>query len=229
MKKLVLLFVVMVFCLPLYSTFEEKERFNFNAYYIKSVSEKYVTLDIQDSRYNSGIIMITYQGLLDKETVFHWEISGNIVTRVNLYFKFTPLQAYKDGMYFIPKHTFQLKSSGNTLIVPESINGAALSDTFLVKEKNKVSFNKAQGNYPFPIEHFTGTGNPPSDYYYQILLYGNIQKQVGNSKIALTQDEEVFWKRSGYCELTIEDYYTDTQYTGDFNYISNVKIEVTVP
>lgn len=231
MRKLLLTILLISFlCLPVFSDYEEKERFNFTAYYQKQHEEKYVTLDVYDSRLNSGIIMISNQEKPNNEEVFFWEITGNISTRVNLTFWFTPLQAYLNGIYYIPQHTFQLyKSPVNTILNPSTINGHSLKDTFLVKATNKVSFLQAEGDYPYPKEHTTGT--VPSDFYYKILLYGEIDiyKEVNGTNKWVVLDEaegeETTWTRSGYCTLTVESYNSDD---GDYNYICNVKIEVSM-
>ena len=230
MRRLILLLILLsVLCLPVFSDYEEKERFNFTAYYQKTHDEKYVTLDVYDSRLNSGIIMIANQGKPANEEVFYWEITGNIATRVNLTFWFTPLQAYKDGIYYIPDHTFQLYKPDATIITPSTIDNTTLYDSFLVKPKNYISFNKVSGSYQYPDGHYKsgGTSNKPTNFYYYIQLYGTIQKGNNGPVLNEANGEEATWTRRGYCALTVNDYADNVQ--GDFSYISNVKIEVSVP
>lgn len=228
MRRLLLLLILLsVLCLPIFSDYEEKERFNFTAYYQKTHDEKYVTLDVYDSRLNSGIIMIANQGRPSNEEVFYWEITGNIATRVNLTFYFTPLQAYKDGTYYIPDHTFQLYKPDATIITPSVIDNTTLYDSFLVKPSNYISFNKVSGNYQYPdgLYKSGGTSNKPTNFYYYIQLYGTIQKGNKGPVLNEANGEEATWTRKGYCALTVTDYADNVQ--GDFNYISNVKIEVS--
>ena len=228
MRRLLLMLILLsVLCLPVFSDYEEKERFNFTAYYQKTHDEKYVTLDVYDSRLNSGIIMIANQGRPSNEEVFYWEITGNIATRVNLTFYFTPLQAYKDGTYYIPDHTFQLYKPDATIITPSVIDNTTLYDSFLVKPSNYISFNKVSGNYQYPdgLYKSGGTSNKPTNFYYYIQLYGTIQKGNKGPVLNEANGEEATWTRKGYCALTVTDYADNVQ--GDFNYISNVKIEVS--
>ena len=226
-RLLILLILLSVLCLPVFSDYEEKERFNFTAYYQKTHGEKYVTLDVYDSRLNSGIIMIANQGKPANEEVFYWEITGNISTRVNLTFWFTPLQAYKDGIYYIPDHTFQLYKPDDTIITPSVIDNTTLHDSFLVKATNYISFNKVSGTYQYPdgLYKSGGTSNKPTNFYYYIQLYGTIQKGKNGPVLNEANGEEATWTRRGYCALTVTDYADNVQ--GDFSYISNVKIEVS--
>lgn len=230
--KRFLLFLLMLICISslAFSAYQEKGRFNFSAYYMKTYSEQYVTLDVMDSRMNSGIIMLTYQGAMDAERVFNWSVSGNVKGRVDITFSFTPLQAYNykevDGVgvgtYYIPEHKFQIKSSGATIITPATIDGYTLVDSFMVKDKHNVSFSKAEATHQYP-----GCESKASvQFYYPILIYGTIQKKKNNTTINLGDTDEVIWTRNGYCELTITDY--DRTVNGELTYMSNVKIEVSL-
>lgn len=233
MRKLLLsVLLLSIVCLPVFSDYEEKERFNFTAYYQKQHDEKYVTLDVYDSRLNSGIIMISSQEQPNGEKVFSWEISGNISSRVYLAFSFTPLQAYLNGTYYIPAHKFQLVKDTDTIITPTKINNNPLSDNFVVKSKNHIKFEESSANYPYPAV-YTGevTSYAPkansNDPYYTIPLYGSIQIKKNGKLYDLDEanGEEATWTRKGYCTLTVYSY-DDTD--GDFNYISNVKVEVYI-
>lgn len=46
--------------------------------------------------------------------IFTWELSGNKNLTVNLSFTITPLQAFSNGTYYIPKHTLRMYE-GNAL------------------------------------------------------------------------------------------------------------------
>ena len=61
----------------------------------------------EDRIYHAGRVDVT--GLEDEEvTVFNWMIAGNKQMNITLKFTITPLQAFSNGTYFIPKHTVKM-------------------------------------------------------------------------------------------------------------------------
>ena len=60
-----------------------------------------------DRIYHAGSISVS--GLEQEEvTAFNWELSGNKTMTITLTFTITPLQAFSNGTYFIPKHTVKM-------------------------------------------------------------------------------------------------------------------------
>lgn len=61
-----------------------------------------------DRIYHAGDIYTTGDPTLGEETIFNWILSGNKNMIVNLTFTITPLQAFSNGTYYIPKHTVKM-------------------------------------------------------------------------------------------------------------------------
>lgn len=60
-----------------------------------------------DRVYHAGEISVS--GLEQEEvTAFNWELSGNKTMTITLTFTITPLQAFSNGTYFIPRHTVKM-------------------------------------------------------------------------------------------------------------------------
>ena len=60
-----------------------------------------------DRIYHAGRVDVS--GLEQEEVkVFNWELSGNRAMTVSITFTITPLQAFSNGTYFIPKHTVKM-------------------------------------------------------------------------------------------------------------------------
>ena len=64
--------------------------------------------------YHAGDIYLDGDPTSRDERIFTWELSGNKNLTVNLTFTITPLQAYSNGTYYIPKHTLKMYT-GNSI------------------------------------------------------------------------------------------------------------------
>ena len=58
--------------------------------------------------YHAGDIYTAGDPTLGEETIFNWILYGNKTMTVNLTFTITPLQAFSNGTYYIPKHTVKM-------------------------------------------------------------------------------------------------------------------------
>ena len=64
--------------------------------------------------YHAGRVDVT--GLDAGEvTVFNWELTANTQLNITLKFTITPLQAFSNGTYFIPKHTVKMYDGSGAL------------------------------------------------------------------------------------------------------------------
>lgn len=61
-----------------------------------------------DRVYHAGDIYINGDPTTVEETVFNWALYGNKDMTVNLTFTITPLQAFSNGTYYVPKHTVKM-------------------------------------------------------------------------------------------------------------------------
>lgn len=95
--------------------------------------------------YHAGDIYLDGDPTTREERIFTWELSGNKNLTVNLTFTITPLQAYSNGTYHIPKHTLKMYSGNNTKThefstatsgstsYPEYRQGSSGSSSFIIK------------------------------------------------------------------------------------------------
>ena len=58
--------------------------------------------------YHAGDIYMTGDPTTGEETIFNWVLYGNKNMTVNLTFTVTPLQAFSNGTYYIPRHTVKM-------------------------------------------------------------------------------------------------------------------------
>jgi len=61
-----------------------------------------------DRIYHAGDIYMTGDPTTGEETIFNWVLYGNKNMTVNLTFTVTPLQAFSNGTYYIPRHTVKM-------------------------------------------------------------------------------------------------------------------------
>ena len=61
-----------------------------------------------DRIYHAGEIYVSGDPTTGEKTIFNWILYGNKNMTVNLTFTITPLQAFSNGTYYIPKHTVKM-------------------------------------------------------------------------------------------------------------------------
>ena len=61
-----------------------------------------------DRIYHAGDISVLGDPTIGERTIFNWILYGNKNMTVNLIFTITPLQAFSNGTYYIPKHTLKM-------------------------------------------------------------------------------------------------------------------------
>ncbi|MBR6085867.1 MAG: hypothetical protein IKP61_09695 [Spirochaetales bacterium] len=64
--------------------------------------------------YHAGDIYIDSNPTSGEATVFNWELYGNKALTILLNFTITPLQAYSNGTYYIPKHNVKMTDGVTT-------------------------------------------------------------------------------------------------------------------
>ena len=67
-----------------------------------------------DRVYHAGDIYIESNPTSAEVTIFNWELYGNKPLTILLHFTITPLQAYSNGTYYIPKHTVKMTDGVST-------------------------------------------------------------------------------------------------------------------
>ena len=210
-------------------------RFDFAAYFNgRNKEERWLELNIFDgtsSTSNAGIIELanpeigTEQSQNFNQVVFKWEISGNYYKKLSIKFNILPLQAYKNGTYYIPAHQFDLYATETVFEnLDYSLVGVNLKDNLYANYKIGGQYqaegkglavfgDKVSNNYPYPAP-YNAKGK-------DVTLAGSILK--GNATLSV-EDEygDTTWTRKGECILTITDYDEETQ--GEFDYVANITV-----
>lgn len=132
---------------------------NFKAYFQPNnmSGAKYITVDILEEAGNGDFTKKVYQaatinhthtgaeeGESNVKTVFVVKITGNFTGKITLNFTTGPLQAFYQGMYYIPEHRFTVYKTNKDMI--------------RIAEFNKGK-GPAVGDYPYPNNG--GTVNTP--------------------------------------------------------------------
>ena len=110
MKKIVLIILLIIFSFGVFALESTTGNILVNAYYDApetkisfKVWSGVSTLDI-NRIYHSGIITVD-NPISSEITIFNWELGSTADVTVRLTFTITPLQAFFNGTYYIPKHT----------------------------------------------------------------------------------------------------------------------------
>ena len=232
--------------------------FRFNAYYDASAhTNNWLELNISDetgSMMNAAVIQLadpsvsTGQSVGFTKNVFRWELSGNYYQKVTIKINVLPLQAYKNGIYYIPVHDFIFtlnQTSYSSLLGFPNINVAnELFDSMYYADKAAWQANTpregvvtqtikfedkdegkdgVQGNYPY-LEY--GLSGVNVTYQGSMLrtTHGGAPKPAGSSSDP--DYRYAIWTRSGICALKVISHDTTTE--GEFDYAANITITVTV-
>ena len=226
-------------------------RFDFAAYFNgKEQAPRWTQINIYDgtsATQNAGIIQLANpeidpeQSSEFSETVFRWEYSGNYYINSSIKFNFLPLQAYVDGHYYIPEHSFTIHITETEFLnleYPDVTMSDHVYDNMYRRYKDSileptsqrpgpqtVSFaEKTDGNYPYP--------SPYDSKGLNIELNGSILRAVaeegGSSGSILPETSKwgrTTWIRRGTCVLTIGDHETAD---GEYDYIANITVTTWV-
>ena len=115
--------------------------------------------------YHAGDIYLDGDPTTREERIFTWELSGNKNLTVNLTFTITPLQAYSNGTYHIPKHTLKMYS-GDTTKTHEfstATSGSTPYPEYRKGNKGDSSFIVLSAEFKYTNESIT-TQTPKSGY-----------------------------------------------------------------
>lgn len=230
--------------------------FRFNAYYdASSHTNNWLELNISDetgSMMNAAVIQLadpsvsTGQSVGYTGNVFRWELSGNYYQKVTIKINVLPLQAYKNGTYYIPVHDFYFTLNQTVysplLGFPDTEAGTLLFDEMYYADKTAANAGTpkptvsqtvrfedkdegkegVQGNYPY-----LGYGLSGVDVTYEgrMLLKSN-GNTPGKPSSGNPDLRYAIWTRSGLCALKVISHDTTTE--GDFDYAANITITVTV-
>lgn len=257
-KPLALLILTIIVFSSILADKVQSGDFRFNAYYDASAhTNNWLELNISDetgSMMNAAVIQLadpsvsTGQSVGFTKTVFSWELSGNYYQKVTIVINVLPLQAYKNGIYYIPAHDFiftlnqtvysPLLSHPDINVANELFDGMYYADkaawqantpregvitqTIEFEDKDEGK-NGVQGNYPY-----LGYGLTGKTVTYQGSMlrtnHGGAPRTPGSS----TDPDYRFaiWTRSGVCALKVISHDTTTE--GEFDYAANISITVTV-
>ena len=114
MKKILILFMIMISFCSLSFAYEPKTKY-INIKGFLEEEETNLIFNVwkdnsnssSDRIYNTGNIYVNDLNLREV-TVFNWELMSNKEINVFLKFTITPLQAFLNGTYFVPKHTVKM-------------------------------------------------------------------------------------------------------------------------
>ncbi len=234
------LLTILLLCLSFSIAFSENVgTFDFSAYYkLSEPGEEYLKIEIfepvsSDMVGYNGYSDVNGQALNTAHEVFTWRLSSNTEKKVTLVFAFSPLQAKKNSMYYIPKHNIDLYM---TKYVFDSI----LSSEYNLKlevdwDHHNIQFkNKASGDRPYPTDYYGSywkgqeyeyNGQLPktSIIQYKYTDYGSSSnwRTIDSSMTDLYRSD---WAIEGNCKYTIYD----MDSIGSADYISNVTVNVSV-
>ena len=232
--------------------------FRFNAYYdASSHTNNWLELSISDetgSMMNAAVIQLadpsvsTGQSVGFTKTVFSWTLSGNYYQKVTIVINVLPLQAYKNGIYYIPVHDFIFTLNQTVysplLSHPDIDVGTVLFDSMYYADKAAMESNTpkegvlnttikfedkddekegVQGNYPYLGYGLSGRN---VTYEGKMLLKSNGNAPGNPSPSTNPNYRYAIWTRSGTCALKVISHDTTTE--GEFDYAANISITVTV-
>lgn len=164
MKKIFVTLVLILISVSLFATVTE--HVYINGYYEESESNLIFRVWASDSDldidriYHAGNIYTDDDPTLGEVTIFNWELSGNKNMDVTITFTITPLQAFSNGTYYIPKHTIKM-TDGTTLKThefatattgtspyPEYRQGSSGASSFIVNSASFTYNENVKRNHP---------------------------------------------------------------------------------
>ena len=133
MKKILATLVLILISVSLFATVTE--HVYINGYYEESESNLVFRVWASDSDldmdriYHAGNIYTEDDPTIGEITIFNWELSGNKNMDVTITFTITPLQAFSNGTYYVPKHTVKM-TDGTTLKTHEFATATTGSSSY---------------------------------------------------------------------------------------------------
>ena len=133
MKKIFVTLVLILISVSLFATVTE--HVYINGYYEESESNLVFRVWASDSDldmdriYHAGNIYTEDDPTVGEVTIFNWELSGNKNMDVTITFTITPLQAFSNGTYYVPKHTVKM-TDGTTLKTHEFTTSTTGSSSY---------------------------------------------------------------------------------------------------
>ena len=110
MKKLIILFMLIFFLFGTYALGPVSENMVINGYY--ETTETEVSFRVWEGNFALDAYRIYHAGDISvgnpvdfEVTIFNWRLESTSNISVQLSFNITPLQAFSNGTYYIPKHT----------------------------------------------------------------------------------------------------------------------------
>lgn len=133
MKKILMTLVLILISVSLFATVTE--HVYINGYYEESEFNLVFRVWASDSDldmdriYHAGNIYTEDDPTIGEITIFNWELSGNKNMDVTITFTITPLQAFSNGTYYVPKHTVKM-TDGTTLKTHEFATATTGSSSY---------------------------------------------------------------------------------------------------
>lgn len=133
MKKILATLVLILISVSLFATVTE--HVYINGYYEESEFNLVFRVWASDSDldmdriYHAGNIYTEDDPTIGEITIFNWELSGNKNMDVTITFTITPLQAFSNGTYYVPKHTVKM-TDGTTLKTHEFTTATTGSSSY---------------------------------------------------------------------------------------------------
>lgn len=135
MKKILICLLVLLSSFSLFADLTSTGYVHINGYYEESESNLVFRVWAADSNldmdriYHAGNIYTDDDPTIGEITIFNWELSGNKNMDVVIVFTITPLQAFSNGTYYIPKHTVKM-TDGTTLKTHEFATSTTGSSSY---------------------------------------------------------------------------------------------------
>ena len=134
MKKVFIILVILLFSFSLFAETTTGHVY-INGYYEEAESNLILRVWASDSNldadrvYHAGNIYTDDDPTIGEIVVFNWELSGNKNMDVTITFTITPLQAFSNGTYYVPKHTVKM-TDGTTLKTHEFTTSSTGSSSY---------------------------------------------------------------------------------------------------
>lgn len=133
MRKILIVLIMVLISISLYAIVTD--HVYINGYYEEAEANLIFRVWASDSDldmdrvYHAGNIYTEDDPTVGEITIFNWELSGNKNMDVTITFTITPLQAFSNGTYYVPKHTVKM-TDGTTLKTHEFATATTGSSSY---------------------------------------------------------------------------------------------------